>query len=215
MSDTLTSSFWYLARGTGMVSLALLTLVVTLGIATRSGRPLPGLPRFAVAAVHRSSSLLTLVFLGIHLVTLLFDKYAKLKVLDLVVPFDGAYRPLWLGLGTLAFDLMIALVVTSLLRHRMGPRAWRVTHWTAYAAWPLALLHGLGTGTDSGRLWMRATAALSTIAVAAALAWRVSDRFGARPMTSLPTSPASLPTSPAGLPGVTGNHTRSFQEVSR
>jgi sulfoxide reductase heme-binding subunit YedZ len=181
MSAALTSSFWYLSRGTGMVTLLLLTLVVALGIATRSGRPLPGLPRFAVAAVHRSASLLTLVFLGIHIGTLMFDKYAQLKLLDLVVPFGGTYRPLWLGLGTLASDLLLALVVTSLLRHRMGPKSWRAIHWTAYAAWPIALLHGLGTGTDSGQLWLRAAAALSTITVAAAIVWRMLESFGTRP----------------------------------
>ncbi len=196
MSSALTSSFWYLSRGTGMVTLVLLTVVVALGIATRSGRPLPGLPRFAVAAVHRSASLLTLVFLGIHVVTLLFDKYAQLKLLDLVLPFTGSYRPLWLGLGTLASDLLIALVVTSLVRHRMGLRGWRAIHWTAYAAWPVALLHGLGTGTDSGQLWLRATAALSTLTVAAAVAWRCSESFS-------PSDSAIL------------RRTRSLPEVSR
>lgn len=187
MSATLTSSLWYLSRGTGVVTLVLLTIVVALGIATRSGRPLPGLPRFAVAAVHRSASLLTLVFLGIHIGTLLFDKYAQLKLIDLVLPFAGSYRPLWLGLGTLASDLMIALVITSLLRHRLGAGTWRAIHWTAYAAWPIALLHGLGTGTDAGQLWLRAAAAASTLTVAAAVAWRCSasfvpDRSAVRPL---------------------------------
>jgi sulfoxide reductase heme-binding subunit YedZ len=177
MSATLTSAFWYLSRGTGVVTLVLLTLVSALGIITRSGRPLPGLPRFAVAAVHRSSSLLMLVFLGIHVVALLLDKYAQLRLLDLVLPFAGAYRPLWLGLGTLAGDLLIALVVTSLLRYRLGPKIWRAIHWTAYATWPIAILHAMGTGTDSGQLWLRATAALSTITLAAVLAWRCSDSF--------------------------------------
>jgi sulfoxide reductase heme-binding subunit YedZ len=174
--------------------------------------------------VHRSSSLLTLVFLGIHIVTLLFDKYAQLKLLDLVVPFGGVYRPLWLGLGTLASDLLIAVVVTSLLRHRMGPKSWRAIHWTAYAAWPISLLHALGTGSDSGRLWMRAAAALSTITVAAAVAWRLSASFGARPTAARPAAAlptAALPTAHpgyttrSGVPGTTDNRTRSFQEVSR
>jgi sulfoxide reductase heme-binding subunit YedZ len=187
MSATLTSSFWYLSRGTGLVTLALLTLVVALGIATRSGRPLPGLPRFAVAAVHRSSSLLTLVFLGLHVGTLMFDKYAQLKLVDLVIPFNGTYRPLWLGLGTLASDLLLALVITSLLRNRLGPATWRAIHWTAYAAWPIGLLHALGTGTDAGQLWMDAVAAICAMAVFAALAWRMSATFGARP-TALPST---------------------------
>jgi sulfoxide reductase heme-binding subunit YedZ len=172
-----TEAFWYLARGTGVVSLILLTVVVALGIASRSGRPAFGLPRFAVSAVHRNAGLLAVVLLALHVTSLLADPYAQLKLIDVVVPFLGAYRPVWLGLGTLGLDLILALVVTSLLRHRLGVRSWRAVHWLAYAAWPVALLHGLGTGTDSAQLWLRGIAAACLAAVLAAIAWRLSPRF--------------------------------------
>jgi sulfoxide reductase heme-binding subunit YedZ len=168
---------WYLARGTGVVSLVLLTVVVALGIATRSGRPAFGLPRFAVAAVHRNASLLAVALLAVHVTTLLFDPYAQLKLVDLVLPFVGTYRPFWLGLGTLGLDLIVALVATSLLRARLGVRAWRAVHWLAYACWPVALLHGLGTGTDAGQLWLRAIAAGCAATVLAGVVWRCSDSF--------------------------------------
>jgi len=171
------SAAWYLARGTGVVSLLLLTIVVALGIATRSGRPAFGLPRFAVTAVHRNASLMSVLFLAIHIGTLLIDPYAHLKVVDVVLPFVGSYRPLWQGLGTLALDLIVALVVTSLLRHRLELRGWRAVHWLAYAAWPVALLHALGTGTDAGQLWLRGTAVVCTAAVLAAIGWRLSGSF--------------------------------------
>jgi len=177
----MTNALWYLGRGSGVVSLVLLTIVVALGIATRSGRPMPGLPRFAVAAVHRNASLLAVTFLGIHVVTLLADPFAQLKLVDLVLPFVGAYRPFWLGLGTVGLDLIAALVITSLARARLGLRAWRVVHWLAYAAWPVALLHSLGTGTDAGRPWMLALAAGSAAVVLAAIAWRCSPSFAAVP----------------------------------
>ena len=93
-----------------------------------------------------------------HVGTLLFDPYAQLRLVDLAVPFLATYRPLWLGLGTLAVDVLVVLVATSLLRHRVGPRVFRAVHWTAYAMWPLALVHALGTGTDAGTVWMRAVA---------------------------------------------------------
>lgn len=173
----MSSALWYLGRGSGVVSLVLLTIVVALGIATRSGRPLPGLPAFAVAAVHRSAALLSVAFLGVHVGTLLFDPYAQLKLVDLVLPFAGTYRPFWLGLGTLGLDLILALVVTSLLRERIGIRTWRAIHWTAYASWPVALAHALGTGTDAGRVWMWAIAGSCLAAVAAAVGWRVSAGF--------------------------------------
>jgi sulfoxide reductase heme-binding subunit YedZ len=172
-----TDALWYLARGTGVVSLILLTVVVALGIGNRSGRALFGLPRFGVALVHRNAALLAVALLAVHVTTLMFDPYAQLKLVDLVVPFAGTYRPFWLGLGTLGLDLILALVVTSLLRHRMGRRSWRAVHWLAYAAWPIALVHGLGTGTDAGDLWLRAIAGLCLVAVLAAVGWRVSERF--------------------------------------
>jgi sulfoxide reductase heme-binding subunit YedZ len=173
----MTDALWYLARGTGVVSLILLTVVVALGIGSRSGRPAFGLPRFAVTVVHRNASLLAVVLLCVHVTTLLSDPYAQLRLVDIVLPFTGAYRPFWLGLGTLGFDLILALVATSLLRHRLGLRAWRAVHWLAYAAWPVAVLHGLGNGTDSGTLWLRATAGGCVAAAAASLAWRLSGSF--------------------------------------
>ena len=173
----MTDAFWYLARGTGVVSLVLLTLVVTLGIAGRSGRPAFGLPRFAVTAVHRNASLLAVVLLTLHVLTLLADPYAHLRLVDTVVPFTATYRPLWTGLGTLGLDLVVALVATSLLRHRLGVRAWRAVHWLAYAAWPVALLHGLGSGSDAGQGWLRAVAVACTAAVLAAIGWRCSGTF--------------------------------------
>jgi sulfoxide reductase heme-binding subunit YedZ len=177
MSASLTAALWYAGRGTGVASLLLLTLVVALGIATRSGRAIFGLPRFAVAAVHRSASLTAVVLLLIHVGTLLFDPYAQLRLIDTVLPFAGAYRPLWLGLGTVGLDLIAALVVTSLLRQRIGQLWWRAVHWLAYLSWPVALAHGLGTGTDGGSWWLRSLAAGCTLAVLGAVGWRVSERF--------------------------------------
>ena len=180
MSAILTSALWYLGRGTGVAALLMLTLSVVLGITTRSGRPALGLSRFGVADLHKTASLTGAGLVLVHLGTLLFDPYAQLRLLDLVVPFQGSYRPFWLGLGTLAVDLLILLVGSSLLRHRIGPRAFRAFHWLAYGMWPLALVHGLRTGTDAGQGWFLALAAGSAVAVLAALGWRLSAGFGER-----------------------------------
>jgi len=124
--------------------------------------------------VHRNASLLAVGLLTIHVLTLLADPYAQLRLVDVVLPFAGAYRPVWLGLGTLAADLLLAILATSLLRYRLGLRTWRAVHWLAYAAWPVAFLHALGTGTDAGRPWLRGTAFGCAVVVAAGLAWRLS-----------------------------------------
>jgi sulfoxide reductase heme-binding subunit YedZ len=193
----MTDALWYLARGTGVVALVMLTVVVVLGIASRSGRPLLRLPRFGVAAVHRNASLLAVTLLTVHIGTLLLDPYAQLRLFDVVLPFAGARRPLWLGLGTLGADLLLALTVTSLLRHRLGRRTWRAVHWLAYAAWPAALLHGLGTGTDAGQAWFRVLAAGCAAAAVAAVLWRTSAGFAERGRTRIRTlDPSPAPPAP-------------------
>jgi sulfoxide reductase heme-binding subunit YedZ len=180
-----TDALWYFARGSGLVSLVLLTVVVALGIGARSGRPAFGLPRFAVNLLHRNAALLAVVMLAGHVVSLLFDPYAQLRLVDIVLPFVGNYRPFWQGLGTLAFDLTLALVATSLLRHRLGVRAWRAAHWLAYLAWPIALLHGLETGTDGGTGWLRTVAGLCAAVVVAAAGWRLSPAFASFPQRAV------------------------------
>ena len=109
---------WAVGRASGVVALLLLTVSLWLGIVTRSGRPLPGMPRFSVTLLHRNVSLLAVVFLVLHIGTLLLDSYAKLTLTDVLVPFLGAHLPFWLGLGTVAVDLLIAVTVTALLRRR-------------------------------------------------------------------------------------------------
>lgn len=175
------NALWYVARGTGVIALVLFSLVVALGIGVRSARPLFGLPKFAVIAVHRTASLLALVFLAIHIVTMLFDPYAPLRLMDVLLPFVGPYRPFWLGLGTIGAELLVALVITSLLRHRIGLRAWRFVHWLAYAAWPVAIVHAVGTGTDNGRVWLWLIVAGCGALVGSCVWWRLSTGFRPRP----------------------------------
>jgi methionine sulfoxide reductase heme-binding subunit len=170
MNDAL----WYLGRGTGLMALLLLGVSTALGIATSTGRALPGLPRFAMTALHRNASMTAVAFLTVHIGALLFDPYAQLKLVDVVVPFLGDRRPFWLGLGTVAFDLLLAVAVTSLLRHRIGLRAWRAVHWTAYAAWPVGVVHAIGAGTDSAQAWFWVTTVVSVFLVAAAFVWRLA-----------------------------------------
>lgn len=174
------SPLWYLNRATGVVCLVLLTLVLVLGILVRRSQPVGVAPRFVVAAVHRNASLLTLVFLGIHIATAVLDPYVTLNVADAVVPFGAGYRLLWVGLGALCLDLMLAVIITSLLRERIGVRAWRLVHWLTYATWPIALAHGLGTGSDIGAWWMITITALCTFAVLGSVGWRIQAAL-ARP----------------------------------
>jgi methionine sulfoxide reductase heme-binding subunit len=148
------SAYWYLTRSTGAVALVLLTLAIALGVVDVRRWSAPQWPRFIVDSLHRNVSLLAMAFLAVHILTSVLDSFAPISLLDAVVPFAGSYRPFWLGLGALSFDLLIAVTITSLLRQRLGYGAWRAIHWLTYASWPIALLHGFGTGSDAAATWL-------------------------------------------------------------
>jgi methionine sulfoxide reductase heme-binding subunit len=167
------SAYWYLTRASGTVALILLTLSVVIGVLDVEQYSSPRVPRFVVDGVHRTASLLAVVFLIVHILTSALDSFASIPLIDAIVPFAGTYRPFWLGLGAASFDLVLAIMVTSLVRRRLGYRAWRFTHWLAYASWPIALLHGLGTGSDVKTTWMLVVSGLCLIAVLLAVWMRV------------------------------------------
>ena len=136
---------WWATRSTALAALLLLSLVLVLGVVAGTGSPRT---RVVVQVVHRGLSLLALLTVAAHVVTVLVDPHADVEAVDVVVPFGSGYRTLATGLGTLALDLLVVVAVTSALRLRLGGRAWRAVHAIAYALWPVAALHGLGTGTD-------------------------------------------------------------------
>lgn len=173
-STSLTNADWYLMRASGAVALVLLTAVFVLGIATfRRWRP-GKLPRFVTTSLHRSTSLLSVVFLAVHVITAVLDPYSVLGVVAIFVPFlDAGHDAVWVALGAVSLDLLVALVVSSLLRGRIGARSWRAIHWAAYASWPLAVVHSFGMGTDAGALWLLALGVACVAAVIGAIAWRL------------------------------------------
>jgi sulfoxide reductase heme-binding subunit YedZ len=163
------TTLWYLSRGTGVVSLLLLTAALVLGVAGS----LRAWPRALLAGLHRNLPLLAIAFVVAHVLTTVADGYAPIGVKDAILPFLSPYRPVWLGLGTVALDLLLALVATSLLRARIGLRGWRAVHWLAYLSWPVAVVHGLGTGTDGKSGWLLVLTTLCAVAVAIAVVLRV------------------------------------------
>lgn len=169
-SDSLT---WYLTRSTGAVALLLLTLAIVLGVVDVKRWSTPRWPRFVVDSLHRNVSLLALAFLVLHVLTSVLDSFTPIPLIDAFVPFVGSYRPFWLGLGAISFDLIVAVIVTSVLRQRMGYASWRAVHWLTYASWPIALLHGLGTGSDVTFTWLLALSVLCLVSVIAAVLVRV------------------------------------------
>jgi DMSO/TMAO reductase YedYZ heme-binding membrane subunit len=172
---------WYVTRASGIVALLLLTASVLLGVANTTRWKSTGWPRFIVYGLHRNVTLLAVAFTGIHVVTTVVDSFAPIGLLDAFVPFLSPYRPFWLGLGAVAFDLLLALVLTSFLRRRIGTRAWRAVHWLAYASWPVAMLHSLGTGSDARAGWLLFLGVACGATVLAAVAWRLLRSRDAAP----------------------------------
>lgn len=170
----MTQAFWYASRATGLVCLLLVTGTVVLGLLGAARFNSPRWPRFVVAGLHRNLSLLTLAFLAVHISTAIIDPYAGIRWIDAVLPFVSSYQPFWLGLGAVALDLMIAVIVTSLLRTRLSYRTWRIVHLSSYALWPIVVIHGLGNGgADRHQAWILALYLLCMLTVAAAGAQRL------------------------------------------
>jgi predicted ferric reductase len=174
MSNT---ALWYASRATGLVSLVLLTAVMVLGALHRSRLTSTRWPRFVVGDIHRNLSLLAVVFLAVHIASAILDPYVQIGWAAAVIPFVSPYEPMWTGLGAVALDLLLALILSSLLRGALPARAWRTVHWAAYGCWPIAVLHGFVIGGADSRLGVvRALDVACVVAVLAAVGRRVRVR---------------------------------------
>ena len=165
---------WYITRATGLVALVLLTASMALGLLASVRYASRGWPRFVTAGLHRNASVLACAFTCVHIITTLADSFVPIRLQDVVIPFISAYRPVWLGLGAIAFDLMLALTVTSLIRTRLSYRIWRLVHWAAYLCWPIAVLHGLGTGSDTPVRWVLVLTLSCVGVVTGLIGWRLA-----------------------------------------
>lgn len=168
------TTLWYLTRSTGIVAFVLLTASVLLGILASVGWTSERWPRFVSQALHRNLSLFCLVLVAVHVLTTVADGFVPIHLIDAFVPFLQHYRPIWIGLGALAFDMLLAVLVTSALRRRIGYGRWRAVHWLAYLSWPVAVFHELGSGSDVhlAPLLLLNVACLG--AVLAAVVWRLA-----------------------------------------
>ncbi|SHH19683.1 hypothetical protein SAMN05443575_3406 [Jatrophihabitans endophyticus] len=209
---------WYLARGSGLAALVLLSVATGLGAVT-SRRGSTGRRavvdaagrRYLVQYLHRATAGLGLVTLALHLVAILSDSYAGVGWQGALVPFTSGYRPGWVALGSIAAYLFVGVAVLGLARGRMaagpgGARVWRGLHSLAYAGWLAALWHGFVTGSDSEVGWVRLLYVGCLVAVLGCVAARVAQprrrdaagRFAAAPRATTPLSPVSTVPSPRG-----------------
>jgi sulfoxide reductase heme-binding subunit YedZ len=144
----MTPWLWWLDRAAGLMLLFLLTAALVTGLRSTASRPTRGAPRFATVVMHRNLALLALSFLAVHVGASVADSHVDLRWWQAVVPALSGFRPVWTGLGTGAVDLVLAVVATSLVRHRLGLRGWRLVHLMVWPAWFLGVGHALALGTD-------------------------------------------------------------------
>ncbi len=186
---------FYAIRAAGAMTLILFSITIAMGLINRSRLASERWPRFVIDRIHRNVALLAVVFLTIHIVTAVTDGFVVLPVLAAFVPFTHSYSPFWIGLGSVAFDLLLAITITSLLRARLGFRSWRAVHWLGYLAWPVAVAHGIGNGTDHFTVWMLGIDAACVAMVLGALAVRVVSvpRLAALEMVETAESLETIP----------------------
>jgi len=181
---------WYASRSTGVVALLLLTAVALLGLLISRqgpaagssvrppGRPLAGLPRFALTGLHRNMSLLSVAFIALHVLTAVADGYVDIPLTSSVIPFASPYETFWMALGAVSFDLFVAIIVTSLLRRHLSRRLWYGIHLLAYASWPIAFAHSIGASTDMRSGWLLVVAFGCALLLAAGIVWRLAAAAG-------------------------------------
>jgi methionine sulfoxide reductase heme-binding subunit len=167
-----THVFWYLARSSGFLAYLFAWGSVVLGLLMTT-RVAERIERATQYILHRLLGLGSMVFLGVHLVTLFLDPWAKFSVADLLIPFHATYRPFWTGCGILTAYLLVPIAVTSIFQQRLPRAAWRGIHYLSFLTFFVGLAHGIGAGSDSGRLWARGLYALSALIVAALCMHRV------------------------------------------
>jgi DMSO/TMAO reductase YedYZ heme-binding membrane subunit len=162
------------------MTLIALTASAVLGILNAGRYATARRPRFLIQGLHKNLSLIALALLTLHVGTTVIDTYTSIGLPTAFVPFVSSYKRFWLGLGAIACDMMLALLVTSLFRQRIGQRLWRGVHWAGYLCWPVAVAHGLGAGTDHATMWVLALTLACVAMVLVAIGYRAVQLIPAR-----------------------------------
>jgi methionine sulfoxide reductase heme-binding subunit len=188
---------WVTTRAAGYTAFALLTVSVSLGLVLSSPIRSARWPRFATTELHRFVTLLTLVFIGVHVLVAMLDRFISFSLVEVLVPFTSHYRPLWMGIGIVSAYLALAVWASNWLQRRIGYAWWRRLHYASFAVYAGAAAHGLGSGSDSGWAWSRIIYVVSFVIVGGLLIVRIpaGDRRAPARSTARPRA------NPHGAPG--------------
>ena len=189
---------WDVARAGGFTAYVLLTLAVIVGLALSTQIQSPGRwPRIINSELHNFLTLLSTIFLGVHVLAVILDPFTHFGLNEILVPLASHYRPEWMALGIVALYLGIAIGISTLLRKHIGYKWWRKLHVLTLAIFALATIHGIGTGSDTQTPWALGIYLVSSVLVGALLCKRI---FFSKPKNKhVPARPAA-PNPSRGIP---------------
>lgn len=172
MSDQL---WWYIARSGGVAAWTMLAFSLLWGLAL-STKAFGSKPRPSwVLDLHRFVGGAAVVFTGIHIAALVLDSFVEFGVTEILVPFTSSYRPGAVAWGIVAFYVLLAVEITSLLRSRMSKRTWRALHYLSFPLFIFATAHGVTAGTDKDTFLLRAAFIVAAAVIGGLTALRVVD----------------------------------------
>lgn len=171
---------WYFSRAAGAVALLLLAIATIIGLIGAAPRLGPE-RRALVQRLHRSFTGISIVFLALHILTVVVDTYVSVSPLAVLVPFTSTYSTFWVALGTVTVDLLIAITLSSLMRRKLKHATWRYLHLSAYALFPIGAIHAIGVnGSDPSQPWMLGIFGFGAVGIVIA----VIIRYAQRPRTA-------------------------------
>lgn len=156
---------WHLVRSSGMVAYILLLASTVWGLFISTQFVKEWSPGPVSLTLHSTISWIALLLGLVHALLLMFDSYYNYTLGDLFIPFTGPYRPVFVGLGTLSFWIIVVVSLSFPVKKRIGHKTWQNLHYTSYIAFGLVSLHGLFAGTDGHLLGFRLLIALGVVMV--------------------------------------------------
>ncbi|TMD79229.1 MAG: iron reductase [Chloroflexi bacterium] len=183
---------WDVARAGGFTAYVLLTLAVVVGLALSTQIQSPSRwPRLLNSELHNFLTLLSTIFLGVHVLAVWIDPFTHFGWKEVLIPLASHYRPEWMALGIVGLYLGIAIGISTLLRKRIGYSWWRRLHVLTLGIFALAALHGIGTGSDTQTWWALGIYLVSIALVGALLCRRVlSSKVKRKHVPARPVTPA-------------------------
>jgi predicted ferric reductase len=144
---------WDVARAGGLTAYILLGLSVVVGLALSLHWQSPRWPRIINSQLHNFLTLLTTIFVGVHVLAVALDPFTHFGLKELLLPLASHYRPLWMAFGIVGLYLGIAIGISTWLRPRLGYALWRKLHYLTLLLFAAVTVHGIATGSDTSTWW--------------------------------------------------------------